>query len=280
MYRTDHVTGGDDPGTTPGSATPNRFFIGGNAIAGQAATIVEAEWLNMVQEELCNVVTNDDALGDLVLNKGLRNQLLLGIRREIAAASIYVLKSGDVMTGGLTAPYLESTGNMEADGNMSAGLIGGTRQMSIGIGGEGYPYVQFTPGYAMIFNPALQLRYQDYNQRSMFRCDAISDDGTAGGDFWIYGNLYRFNGVALPLATVAYARGLAEILQLEPQGTGTLARLDPEVLMTVIPECVREEDQGLATTDGPLILTLINAVHEIAGRLDALEGLTPTTHPA
>jgi len=56
----------------PGSAG---FFSDGNPAAGFEATIVDAWWLNTVQEEICNVVLG----ANMALDKAQRNQLLLAI---------------------------------------------------------------------------------------------------------------------------------------------------------------------------------------------------------
>ncbi len=42
---------------TPGAAGTPGYFTEGNPLAGQGATIVTPDWANMVQEELCNLVT-------------------------------------------------------------------------------------------------------------------------------------------------------------------------------------------------------------------------------
>ena len=108
MYRIDNSSNATvlNAPTAPG-IRPQGYWTGGNPQAGVPATIVEAEWLNMVQEECCNVVTADGTLPASTLNKGARNQLLLGIRREINDAigagvtGRYVLKTGDTMSGTL-----------------------------------------------------------------------------------------------------------------------------------------------------------------------------------
>jgi hypothetical protein len=93
MYRVDHATGvTTDPGTTPATQTQPRFFQGGDAVAGTLATVVQAEWLNMVQEEIANAVV---ASGQ-TLDKGNRNQLSVAL-----GIGNYVLKAGDTMTGSL-----------------------------------------------------------------------------------------------------------------------------------------------------------------------------------
>lgn len=70
------------PATTPAATDPG-FFFGGNPAAGQKATIVTADWLNTVQEELCTVI---EAAG-LALDRGDSGQLLAALAKMIAAAT-------------------------------------------------------------------------------------------------------------------------------------------------------------------------------------------------
>jgi hypothetical protein len=121
MYRIDNSSAATTLAapTTPG-AIPNGFFQEGNPSLGIDATILEAEWLNMVQEEVSNVITANGlgaAGGAADLNKDARNQLLTAIRREVANGvsgqipdvSNFVHKTGDVMSGNLTVPGLIAT---------------------------------------------------------------------------------------------------------------------------------------------------------------------------
>lgn len=93
MYRIDNSTASPTlpPATAPGVA-PDSYFTD----VGGARTIADAEWLNSVQEEISNVVDNDGALAPL-LSKQARNQLLMGIRREVNSSSGH---------GGTTQPTL------------------------------------------------------------------------------------------------------------------------------------------------------------------------------
>jgi len=76
MYRVDHPTGvAILPAPTPPTATPDRFYYGGNEATGQAATRVEDQHLNMIQEEICNAVLG----AGLALRKDQRNQLFQAI---------------------------------------------------------------------------------------------------------------------------------------------------------------------------------------------------------
>ncbi|MEK6420033.1 MAG: hypothetical protein V4801_10530 [Burkholderia gladioli] len=75
MFRTDQTTAVTAIPAPSAAGTPG-YFTGGNPATGQAATILDADWLNMVQEELMNVVT---AAG-LTPSKTVYTQLLSAIR--------------------------------------------------------------------------------------------------------------------------------------------------------------------------------------------------------
>lgn len=84
MYRIDNATAAaslDSP--TSAGPNPNGYFTGGNPGAGTPATIVEAEYLNMIQEELMSVLT----AASISPSKAARNQLATAINSLIAAAS-------------------------------------------------------------------------------------------------------------------------------------------------------------------------------------------------
>lgn len=72
MFRIDNTTA-VTPIPTPAAvgANPNGFFTKGNPGLGIPATIVDDDWANAVQEEICNVVT---AAG-ITLSKTVRTQL-------------------------------------------------------------------------------------------------------------------------------------------------------------------------------------------------------------
>ncbi|WP_175872689.1 hypothetical protein [Burkholderia sp. BCC0397] len=56
MYGTDQATAVSAMPTPAPAGTPG-YFTSGNPTTGQAATILDADWLNMVQQELLNVLT-------------------------------------------------------------------------------------------------------------------------------------------------------------------------------------------------------------------------------
>lgn len=62
------------------SATPEHLFTEGSPTAGVPATIVTADWMNDVQEELMSILT----AGSITPVKGVQNQVLSAIKNVIA----------------------------------------------------------------------------------------------------------------------------------------------------------------------------------------------------
>lgn len=86
MFRIDNATASNtlDAPTVPGVA-PDSFFTDGNPGLGVPATIVDAEWMNMIQEEISNVIEDVDA-GNTPLDKADRTQLKQAITAMINGA--------------------------------------------------------------------------------------------------------------------------------------------------------------------------------------------------
>lgn len=106
MYRIDNSSASNvlDPPSVPGPR-PNHYFSGGNPAGGIQATILEAEWANMLQEEICNVVL----AAAMTLDKADRSQLLKAIRRLFrmrlsAPLELYVSPSGNDAAGDGLSP--------------------------------------------------------------------------------------------------------------------------------------------------------------------------------
>jgi hypothetical protein len=107
----------------------------------------------------------------------------------------------------------------------------------------------------------------------------------ATGTTWINPSDIRLKRDVAP-----YAHGLADILQLEPisytlvQGEQQTCGLDAEKVRAVFPECVgttrmklqpedEEETEVLTLDIHPILIALINANKELAGRVAVLEGV-------
>lgn len=110
MYRIDNSTAAT---AIPAPASPGSpgFFTNGNPLTGQPATIVEADWMNSVQEEIAHVIETSG----LILNKLDRTQLYQAITRLTrlrlaAAADFYVSPSGsDLNPGTAGQPFASIT---------------------------------------------------------------------------------------------------------------------------------------------------------------------------
>jgi Chaperone of endosialidase len=99
-------------------STPTRFvdkfgpgkdgFTDGNPATGLSTTQLEAIWFDSEQEEIANAIE----LSGIALNPADHTQLWQAIRQQvfIVGDTRYVLKTGDVMSGTLEAPYLRAFG--------------------------------------------------------------------------------------------------------------------------------------------------------------------------
>lgn len=105
MHRIDNTTAATILPTPKPPGQPGFFTPG--TVGGQSATIVEADWLNMVQEELLAIVAADA----LAPNKGTNNQVITAIldlirsttrRRLTAPLDLYVAPTGSDTNDGLT----------------------------------------------------------------------------------------------------------------------------------------------------------------------------------
>lgn len=85
MYRVDNASNtGSLPVPSADGPNPGGYFEDKDPANGVEGTIVPAEWLNMVQEEVANVIEDADA-GNTALSKASRTQLKTAILAMIAA---------------------------------------------------------------------------------------------------------------------------------------------------------------------------------------------------
>jgi hypothetical protein len=77
---------------TPAAAGTGGFFTEGSAAGGIPATIVDNDWLNMVQEEIAGVVL----AASIALSKGTNTQLLTALKKLFQAAGSYVNMGGGI----------------------------------------------------------------------------------------------------------------------------------------------------------------------------------------
>ena len=85
MYRIDNATATASlPAPSAPGPNPDGFFTPGDPLSGTQATILDAEWANMVQEEIANAVES----AGLGLDKADRSQLAQAVALLVAAASV------------------------------------------------------------------------------------------------------------------------------------------------------------------------------------------------
>jgi len=93
MFRIDNATAAAAlPAPTAAGVNPDHFFTDGDPLVPIPPTIVDAEWANMVQEELVAVIVG----AGLALNKADRTQLRAAITAMISGASKAVVIQGAV----------------------------------------------------------------------------------------------------------------------------------------------------------------------------------------
>jgi hypothetical protein len=105
---------------SPSAAGTPGYFTGGNPGVGTPATVVSADWLNLVQEELLSVLT----AASVTPSKTTRNQLLTSINTLIAANS----PSSLIGTGtniSLSIGSASATGTITADEIVLGASLGG-----------------------------------------------------------------------------------------------------------------------------------------------------------
>ena len=89
MHRIDNSTSvGSIPTPDPVGPNPNSYFTKGNPGLGVPATIVEQDWANAVQEEICYVIEQ----ASLTLSKADRTQLKQAI--QVLAGKGYTHSQG------------------------------------------------------------------------------------------------------------------------------------------------------------------------------------------
>lgn len=86
MYRIDNATAAASlAAATADGVNPGGFWTNGDPGSGTPATTVDAEFMNMIQEEIANVIEDADA-GNTALSKASRTQLKNAILAMIAAS--------------------------------------------------------------------------------------------------------------------------------------------------------------------------------------------------
>lgn len=98
MYRIDNSTAAAAlPAASAPGAHPNRYFTDGDPATGTPATVVPAEFLNMLQEEIALAVL----AGGLTLDKSNRGQLAASIAAQIVQSAHAVIIQNAVFAAGV-----------------------------------------------------------------------------------------------------------------------------------------------------------------------------------
>jgi hypothetical protein len=160
MFQTDQSTAASSLPTPSAAGTPG-FFTGGNPASGTPATVVDPDWLNMIQQELINIV---DAGGETP-SKTAYNQVLSAIKALIAQPQTNLV-SGVVgqmrnFASSVTAPG--TTKPVTADEVIVESALGGLRYCLSNLNLTGNLATQMDTGSApvsgfvaeyLIYNPA------------------------------------------------------------------------------------------------------------------------------
>jgi hypothetical protein len=126
MYRIDNATavpsGSGIPAPAAPGPRPNGYFTVGNPSGPVPATVVDADWLNCIQEEICTVI----AAGSIALSKGSQRNLLDAL---FAMHGVQVFHA----TGTFTVP----AGVTRCDAEVWGGGGGGGASSGANYGGGG-----------------------------------------------------------------------------------------------------------------------------------------------
>jgi hypothetical protein len=129
MYRIDNPTAATVfPPPAAAGPRPNGFFTVGSAAGAVPATIVDMDWLNCIQEEICTVV----AAGLITLSKSSQRNLLDAINYLIA----HSLGFTPVQQGG-GASQLNNKVYLGWDGTSLRAQVDATDQGRLGLLGKG-----------------------------------------------------------------------------------------------------------------------------------------------
>ncbi|SPV11587.1 bacteriophage tail fiber protein [Burkholderia cepacia] len=116
MFATDQATAVSAIPTPAPAGTPG-FFTGGNPATGLPATIVDADWLNMIQQELLNIL----AAAGITPSKTAYNQVLSSLQSLFAGAAttgsfkgVYSFASSAALTPAMIGSVVDFYGGSAA----------------------------------------------------------------------------------------------------------------------------------------------------------------------
>lgn len=197
MFRVDNATAAAAL-PTPGAVGPNpdSFFTDGDPVGGTPATVVPADWLNAVQEEISHVI---EQAGD-TLDKDDRTQLYAAIQALIAAGmspqSLIVCdqKAQGTNAGASTAAGVQTRTLNTVEKNTITGASLGSNRITLPAGT--YRIRAYVPAYnanghrAYLYNftdSAVTILGSNENSTTSGAADGVHSNSIIDGEFTISG---------------------------------------------------------------------------------------------
>lgn len=189
MFRTDQNTAVTSLPVPAPAGTPG-FFTGGNPATGQAATILDADWLNMVQEELMSVL----AAASITPSKTTYTQIVAAIRALIAS-SVGVIKgiarftssTSFTVPAGVTTVYASGCAAGGAAGSGGAGSVSSTSAWSAGGGGGGAGQSMIRVPYTVVPGSVISITIPAAATGGAAPTSGNGNNGASGGNLVISG---------------------------------------------------------------------------------------------
>lgn len=289
MYQIDVATAaGSLP--VPAAAGNPGFFTDGNPGTGTPATIVPADFLNMVMQELINVVNE----GGIPLSKTSYTQVRDAIANMIAAGGggggsgtvTAVTGIAPINSSGGVAPAISiSAATAAAAGSTGATANTGTVRSVTVVSANGVSATVANQGTT----PALTISLGAITPSSVSSSGTVSGTSlnlsagaTITGAVTATGGFQKGSSIKVKTRLRKLGYGLADLLKIKTQRGQYKKRFAKdgrthlfvlaEQLKEVIPEAVYEHEGSTPTVDYmELVPVLIAAVQELAGRVRVLE---------
>lgn len=194
MFRIDHPTAATSLPPPAAAGTPG-YFTEGNPATGTPATVVSADWANMVQEEIANVVVG----AGLTLSKSNRGQLLSAIQSIAAGGAAGALLKANNLSdltnvgaartslglGSLAtknAAAISDVTGLQGALDGKAGLYNGVQFATVGIGNGDIVLYQESNGAFMIRYGTAATGYKYLNFGADGQITAYQGGFTASGE--------------------------------------------------------------------------------------------------
>ncbi|WP_244130916.1 phage tail protein [Burkholderia gladioli] len=214
MFRIDQTTAVTALPAPSAAGTPG-FFTGGNPATGQAATIVSADWLNLVQEELMSFLT---AAGITPL-KTSYGQVLAAVQHLFAASAGDPTKLFEVET-----PPPGDNSNNAASTEFVQGFAGGRKALFLATASWTVP-----PGVFLVWRTGCAPGGGGAGSPNIPANNIVAGGGGGGaGQFWIRSPMSVTPGQVIPVQLGAPGVGGAVG---QPGGNGSNTTVGTDVLV-------------------------------------------------